>query len=655
MTHIRNAAKKAIATARRTLSGEHVHKVVESADKPSNGARRLARHAGALVGIVVFAVNVTGQEVDRIEPPSWWVESIDQSVMFLIEGSGLGTAHVRFTKGSIRVERVEPGREGRALFVDATIPGGSPPGGCEIEIAAAGQTIRRHWELVAKPARPPAPLGPDDVIYLVMVDRFANGDPANDRAGGGEPMLDRHDTHAYHGGDFAGVRKKLPELVGLGITAVWLTPIYRQASSWFAGNIAGQPRKMADFHGYCAVDFYDTNPRFGSPGDYRQLVDEAHRLGIKIIQDHVIGHTGPSHRWRVQPPTDDWIHGPLDHPPICTFRFDTLVNPHARESERRAVTDGWFAGILPDLNTRNPRASRYAIQQSLWWFTLFGADGIRLDTYPLVDRGLWRDWSRRLKSTHPGVRAVGEAWVLDPAELSFFQGGRTGWDGIDPGVDSVFDFPLYHAATAVFSGRAPAKLLAQVLGRDALYPRPDLLVTFLDNHDTPRLAGAPGITPARLRLAITFLLTTRGIPQITWGDEIGMPGHMDDRRDFPGGFPGDPRDGFSTEGRTPEQEALFTAYRELLSLRKATPALRRGALTDLASSDTIYAYLRKYESERVVVALNVGNTPADVKLPAGVSRTGVRLHGEGQWIEGDGSPRITMPGESAAIFRLEDR
>jgi glycosidase len=599
-------------------------------------------------------VNLAGQEVDRIEPPSWWVESADQSVMLLIEGTELGGAQVRFTRRPIRVERVEPGREGRALFVDVTIPGGSPPGGCEIEIVTAGRTIRRAWELLAKPARPPAPFGPDDVIYLIMVDRFANGDPANDTPEGGEPMLDRHDTHAYHGGDFAGVRKKLPELASLGITAVWLTPIYRQAESWFAGNIAGQPRKMADFHGYCAVDFYDTNPRFGTLSDYRQLVDEAHRLGIKVIQDHVIGHTGPRHPWHVHPPAGDWIHGPLDHPPICTFRFDTLVNPHARESDRRAVTDGWFAGILPDLNTRSPRVSRYAIQQSLWWFTLFGADGIRLDTYPLVDRTFWREWSSRLKSTHPGVRAVGEAWVLDSAELNFFQGGRTGWDRIDPGVDSVFDFPLYQAATAVFSGRAPAKLLAQVLSRDGLYPRPDLLVTFLDNHDTPRLAGVAGVTPARLQLAVTFLLTTRGIPQIAWGDELGMPGHMDDRRDFPGGFSGDPRNGFSAEGRTPDQESLYTVYRELLRIRKATPALRRGALTDLASSDTIYAYLRKYESERVVVILNVENARAEVNLPSEISGTAERLHGEGHWIEGNGSPRIAIPAGSAAIFRLVD-
>src|SRR5262249_1726016 len=158
---------------------------------------------------------------------------------------------------------------------------------------------------------------------------------------------------------------------------------------------------------------------------------------------------------------------------------------------------------------------------SLWWTTLFEADGVRLDTYPMADRVFWREWSRRLKATHPAIRSVGEGWIVDPSDLSFFQGGRTGWGGIDPGVGTVFDFPLYQAAAEVFSGRAPASALAKSLGRDGLYPRSDLLVTFLDNHDTPRLAAVPGVTTRRLTLAVAFLLTMRGIPQITWGDELG--------------------------------------------------------------------------------------------------------------------------------------
>jgi hypothetical protein len=290
-------------------------------------SRGVAHLAALSLAVLAPAATALGQEVERIEPPSWWVEREGQRLMLLVEGSGLQGAEVRVTRGPIRVEGVEPGREGRALFVDVTVPGGCAAGRCEIEIAAGGRALRRGWELVEKPPRRPEPFGPDDVIYLAMVDRFSNGDPTNDAAGGGDPMLDRRDTHAYHGGDFAGLRARLPYLADLGVTAVWPTPVYRQADTWFAGNIEGTPRKMADFHGYCAVDFYDTNPRFGSPREYRALVDEAHRLGLKVIQDHVLGHTGPKHRWVTRPPTDDWFHGPIDRPPLCNFRFDALTNP----------------------------------------------------------------------------------------------------------------------------------------------------------------------------------------------------------------------------------------------------------------------------------------------------------------------------------------
>jgi glycosidase len=615
-------------------------------------SRQFVNLAALVLGIMVAHSSASGQTVTTIAPPSWWVEPHEQSLMLLIEGTNLDGALVRVTRGPIRVGRIETGREGCSLFVELIVPGGARSGRCQIEIEAKGHAFTKEWVLVDRSARRPEPFGPEDVIYLVMVDRFANGNRENDDPPGKDRLFDRRDTHAYHGGDFAGLRRRLPYLADLGITAIWLTPVYRPSETWLAANVGGTPRNMADFHGYCPIDFYDTNPRFGSLDEYRAMVDEAHRLGLKVIQDQILGYTGPKHRWVTHPPTFDWFHGPLERPPACNFRFDALTDPHARETERLGLTDGWFFGILPDLNVRDPRVSRYAIQQSLWWVTMFEADGVRLDTYPMVDRTFWRDWSRRLKTTHPGIRTVGEAWIVDASDLSFFQGGRPGWDGVDPGVDTVFDFPLNQAAVAVFSGRAPASALAQALRRDGLYPRSDLLVTFLDNHDTERFAGLRDMTDERLRLAVAFLLTTRGIPQITWGDEIGMSGHMDDRRDFPGGFPDDPRDAFTTIGRTPREQAIFATYRELLRLRKASPALRRGSLIDQIADGSIYVYLRQHGSDRAVVALNVGKAPADVPLPAEVVGPLESLYGEAQCFEAPGGARLRVPGESAAIFRV---
>ncbi|WP_165244090.1 alpha-amylase family glycosyl hydrolase [Paludisphaera soli] len=590
-----------------------------------------------------------GQTVDRVGPPSWWVEPEDRSITLLIEGSGLAGQPVRVTAGPLRLEKVEAAADGRSAFVDLVIPGGVAPGRCELTV---GREARVAWELLARPNRPLRPFGPDDVLYLIMPDRFADGDPTNNEAPDGDRMYDRKDSHAYHGGDFAGIRRRLPALADLGVTTLWLTPIYKTADSWLDSRIDGEPRKLADFHGYAPVDFYAINPRFGTLAEYRALVAEAHAMGLKVVQDQLLGFTGPKHPWRERPPTEAWFHGPLDRPIPCTFRYEALVDPHALEADRRGVTDGWFLGILPDLNMRDDRVARYAIQQSLWWATLFEADGVRLDTFPMVDRAFWRDWSAAMRAARPGLRAVGEAMIWDAPKLSFFQGGRAGWDGVDPGVESVFDFPMYGAATGVFKGKDPTSFLAESLGRDHLYPNPELLTTFLDNHDVDRLASVPGVTPARLRLAAVFLLTSRGIPQMTWGDEIGLPGDADDRRDYPGGFPGDPRDAFTPEGRTPEEDRLFRTYRDLLHLRKAEPALRRGSLTSLVATDEAYAFLREFEGSRLLVAINRDAKPASLRLPAVAAGPAEVLFGEARLVATPEGLMLEIPAEAAAVLRL---
>jgi len=619
--------------------------------------RVLTAGVAALGLLSVGAASASGRAVVyRVGPPSWWAEPVEQKLMLLIEGAGLDGAAVRFVDGPVRVDRVEARPGGRAVFVEVTIPAGAgPQAGCRLAVAAGGETVERRWDLLAKPTRAASPVGNDDVIYLVMPDRFADGDPSNNEAGTvGPPMLNRADPQAYHGGDFAGLRARLATLADLGVTAVWLTPIYKPSGEWFAPGDG--KKRFADFHGYSPVDFYETDPRFGSRAEYKALVDEAHRHGLKVIQDHVLGHAGPKHPWVASPPTPRWINGPPDRPRVCDFRFDLAADPHAPESARRGLTDGWFAGILPDLNLREDRAAAYAIQQSLWWATLFEADGVRLDTYPMVARTFWPVWTRRMNEARPGLRAIGEAWTVDAANLAFFQGGRPGWDGVDPGIASVFDFPLHAAIQAVFAGKAPASDLARALARDGLYPRPELLTTFLDNHDTVRLAAVPGVTPARLRLAAAFLLTTRGTPQMTWGDELGMVGHLDDRREYPGGFPGDPRDASSPTGRTPEEQAIFAAYRDLLRVRRETPALRRGHLTNLVADASTYVYRREIDGESAIVALNLGDQPARVTLdPEQAGPAPECLLGPGRWVDAPSGPQLDLPAGSASIFRKPAR
>jgi glycosidase len=594
----------------------------------------------------------------RVEPPAWWSTAQPQPISLLIEGRDLDGATASSDSPSLRIADTEPGLGGRALWIETTIPAMAKPGDLHIEIQSHGKRLRIPWKLLPAPTYKPRTFGPDDIIYLIMPDRFADGDSRNNEAGDGDSMFDRSSADAYHGGDIAGVRRHLPYLKDLGVTTIWLTPIYRPEPRWLDMKIGDGNRKMAEYHGYSPVDFFDTNPRFGSPEEYRALVDDAHRLGLKVIQDQILGYTSPRHRWVHVPPFDGWFHGPVANPPMCTFRFDLLANPHASGVERRGVTDGWFFGLLPDLDTRNPKVKRYAIQQSLWWMLQFDADGIRLDTFPLVEREFWRDWSRKRDSLVPGMSVVGEAWVQDPWQLSFFQGGRPGWDGIDPGVDSVFDFPLSAAIVQVFSGKAPVSRLSTVLSRDGLYPSAERLVTFLDNHDTPRLAAIPGVTPARYRLAIAFLLTTRGIPQMTWGDEIGQPGHMDDRRDFPGGFSGDSRSAFEANGRTAEEQATFETWKTLIGLRRSSLALHRGRLIDLVVGDKTYAYLREAGDARLVVVLNLGTSPATVQIPRDrISNASSfeTIHGSGRTRLEPANLVVELPAESASVIRALSR
>lgn len=593
-------------------------------------------------------------KVDRISPPSWWATAEPERISLLIEGRGLDQGQVRSRDAALRIDRVEPGLEGRALVVDVTIAAGAQPGPIELEIEAGAERTLVEWQLVARPKRRPQPIGPDDVIYLIMPDRFANGDPTNDRPPGEEPMLDRGNREAYHGGDFRGIRERLAYLVDLGVTAIWLTPVYQQDPGWRIVGSGDQTSRFAPYHGYAPVDFYKTNPRFGSLAEYGQLVAEAHRLGLKVIQDQIVGYTGPEHPWVKQPPAENWFHGSVEAPTVQTLRFEALANKDATDAERRGVIDGWYMGFVPDLATENPRVRQYAIQQSLWWTVLGVADGVRLDTFPMVERDFWRDWDRRLKSVYPNFVAVGEAWTNDPKVLSFFQGGRTGWDGIDPGVAGVFDFPLHVAIATVFTNRGPASLLAKALAADSVCPRPDLLVTFLDNHDMSRLSQC-GTSPGRVRIAAAFLLSTRGIPQITWGDEIGLAPGEDHRRGFPGGFPGDLRDAFTAAGRTAEEQELFDTWRTLLHLRQKTPAMRRGRLTDLAVGDKTYAYLREHQGERVMTVLNLDDKP--ISLSVSFTATGTvtrqeRLYGNGTAKVGHRQLDVEVPAESAAIFRL---
>jgi neopullulanase len=551
--------------------------------------------------------------VEKVDPPDWWADHSINPVRLLIRGRNLAGARLecpRLTCSAVRVNA-----SGTYAFADVTIPRRLAPGTYPLTLRTAAGAAPVPFA-VAQPLPPRGRFqgfGPDDVMYLIMPDRFADGDTSNDDPAVSRGLFDRSKARRYHGGDLAGVRRRLPYLKELGVTAIWLNPIYDNTNELDRREVYDNDPTTA-YHGYHAIDYYAVDEHLGDVAAFRQLVDEAHALGIKVILDMVANHTSAYHPWVTDSPTPTWYHGTAARHQANTWQTWTLADPHSPPAMRESTLDGWFINILPDLNQDDPEVARYIIQNTLWWIGVSGMDGIRQDTWPYVPRRFWRDWMTAIKRQYPTFRVVGEVFDGNPALVSFFQGGRAQFDGIDDKVDALFDFPLYFAVRSAFAQGRALRDVAVMLSHDRLYPDPGALVTFLGLHDVARFANEPGATDEGLKLAFTFLLTTRGTPLIYYGDEIGLPGgnDPDNRRDFPGGWSGDPRSAFEASGRTPREQAVWAHVQRLLRLRAERADLRRGATEHLYASEQALVYRRG----RTVVALNNDARQVEVRLPA---------------------------------------
>ena len=551
--------------------------------------------------------------IEKVDPPNWWADHSINPVRLLIRGRNLAGAQMECPRLTCSGLRVNQG--GTYAFVDVAVPRGASPGAYPLTLRNTVGSARVPFTVSA--ALPPAGrfqgFGPDDVLYLLMPDRFANGNPANDEPTVSRGLLDRNEARRWHGGDLEGVRQRLPYLKELGVTAIWMNPIYDNTNQLDTKEVYdGKPTTA--YHGYHAIDYYAVDERFGDMSVLRRLVDEAHAQGIKIILDMVANHTSAYHPWVTDSPTPTWYNGTAENHLANNWQTWTLADPYSTPEMRRPVLDGWFIDILPDLNQEDPEVARYLIQNTLWWVGMTGIDGIRQDTWPYVPRAFWRDWMAAIKREYPTIRVVGEVLDGDPTMIAFFQGGRVKFDGIDDGVDALFDFPLFFQIRNAFAQGRPVRDVAQMLARDRLYEDPSSLVTLVGLHDVGRFMGEPGATIEGLKLAYTFLLTARGTPLIYYGDEIAMPGgnDPDNRRDFPGGWRGDARNAFTASGRTPGEQAVFEHIRKLTRLRAERSELRRAPTEHLHAGEQTYVYRRG----RTVVAINNDTKPAEIRLPA---------------------------------------
>jgi neopullulanase len=531
--------------------------------------------------------------ITKIEPPNWWI-GLTPEVMLLVSGENLEGTAVSCDAPGVRITKSKVTAGGRYIFVWASVGAEAQPGAAKFVVTGASGSTGFDFPLAAR-ANPEGKyqgFSPDDVMYLIMPDRFADADTSND---GPRGVVDRANPRAYHGGDLRGIAKHLDYLADLGVTTIWLTPVVDNADE------SGR-----DYHGYGAVDEYAVEEHLGTMHDLQSLVAAAHKDGLKLVLDFVPNHVGPNHPWAAVPPEPDWLNGTRERHTASSGDFQFVTDPHAPEKYWHNVLDGWFADVLPDLNQDNPDVARYFIQNALWWAEETGIDGYRLDTFPYVPRKFWSEWHAALREAFPRMTTVGEVMNGDPSIVSYFAGGREQNDGIDSGVTSVFDYPLFFGMREGLIGKQSTERIVNTLAADHLYPHADQLVTIVGNHDVPRLAGIQGISEAQTRLVFAAVLTLRGIPQLYYGDEIGMKGggDPDNRRDFPGGFPGDREDAFVASGRTPEQQKMFAHVQSLLKLRREHAALREGALWNIFWDDSAYAFARVAAGEKVLVVLN---------------------------------------------------
>ena len=444
----------------------------------------------------------------------------------------------------------------------------------------------------------------EDVLYLIMPDRFANGNPENDVVDGmREKKVDRADAFARHGGDIQGISSHLDYIADLGVTAIWLNPT--QENDMESGS----------YHGYAITDYYQIDRRFGSNEDFCALVEKAHEKNLEVVMDMIFNHCGSENYLFKDKPSKEWFNYHSNYVQT-SFKTASVMDIHASAFEKKIATDGWFTSVMPDFNQRNRHVARYLIQSSIWWIEYAGINGIRQDTHPYADFDFMSQWCKEVLDEYPYFNIVGETWLNSNVLVSYWQKDSKLAAPLNSNLPTVMDFPLQALINQAFdeeTGEWGGGLykLYDYQTQDLVYANPMNLLTFLDNHDTSRFAQTDEMAKnlKRYKQAMVFLLTTRGIPQIYYGTEILMTGDKgkgdgDLRKDFPGGWQGDTRNCFAKNGRTALENEAFEFTRQLLNWRKGNQVIGKGSLKHYSIQNGVYVYQREFNGKSVVIIMN---------------------------------------------------
>lgn len=555
------------------------------------------------------------QHIKRVEPLHWWTDMKQPDLQLIVYGEGLGDAEASIDqeKSGVELVAVHPVENKNYVFLDLRIGPEAKAGTFNISFKKGGKAWATYpYELKARNKERVKAQGltTADFIYLLMPDRFANGNPENDRVAGLlESTLNRDSMYHRHGGDLEGVINRLDYLEMLGVTALWMTPVVTN------------DMEQASYHGYANTENYHIDPRFGSNADYARLADSLHGRGMKLVHDVVPNHVGLNH-WTVRDmPFPNWVHQWPSYT-NTTYKDQAIYDPYAAENDRKKMQNGWFVPTMPDLNQEEPFVRNYITQSHIWWIEEAGVDAFRIDTYPYNNLGFMAEWSDRIQEEYPSFSLFGETWVHGVANQVFFTQGKTLNQQVDTRLPGVTDFQLNYAIIEAMSGNEDwtggANKLYTTLATDFLYEDPKRNVVFLGNHDMSRIFSVLGEHPEKMKSAAAWLLTTRGIPQWYYGDELLMKNFSDPdgkvREDMKGGWKGDPINKFDSAGRGPEEDEFYRYVRTLAQYRKKEPVLQTGRLLQYVPESGVYVYFRIGEDKRVMVVMNTLERKQQVDL-----------------------------------------
>ena len=570
--------------------------------------------------------DASAQQVTRVEPLSWWT-GMKMPLQLLVQGENISEYNVAIEGGKgVSVEKINKADSPNYVFVDVKIAANAQPGTYYIVFSKDGESFKYPYEIAAREEGSAERLSftTADMIYLIMPDRFANGDTTNDSTDDTDDKYARNELFGRHGGDIQGIIDHLDYISGLGATAIWCTPLLED----------NQPEHS--YHGYACTDYYHIDSRFGTNDLFKEYVNKAHEKDIKIIMDIVPNHAGSAHWWMEDTPFADWYHV-FDTYTGSNIAFSTNMDPNASKKDLYIQESGWFDRSMVDMNLDNPYVLRYFQQWAIWWVEWSGLDGFRVDTYPYNEKDPMAEWCAAVMNEYPNFNIVGECWTASIPQLAYWQGGNANKDGFNSNLKSVMDFPLHDALRAGLNedwggwGQGMVRVY-DILSHDFLYHDLSNMMIFPGNHDTDRLGDALRKNPARVKIAMAMMATMRGYPQIFAGDELMFTscdlsmGHGGLRVDFPGGWPGDEMDLFSAEGRAqatkntdgltvPKGQAadLYDYVSHLFQWRKTKDVIHNGKTMHFITRDNTYGYFRYNDTDVVFVYVN--NSPESKNVP----------------------------------------